>query len=1180
MTTYRFTFGSVSALAVAAVLSSASAVQAQDAASQAACVVNSDGVLPDGCLVAGAGEINRAPVLPNTEPVTGPSAVGGGFVLSLDGDVVTGDPQVEDRIRRTDVALADADVKIQLDTLDPDPRLDVEIAGAARSYGAGDQVRLVSESNYPAFIERAEMRIIDRGAVGGPRLVQAVPVAVNGDVSVVVPEGRDLVVVHRVYDARGRYDETAALSLTRADGRGQVDDAEEGNDFAARRGIRVNGGTVTVSATNVAQGAVLETMGERVRPDANGRLVIERILPQGDYAIDVAVTGGGQNLGLSRPIEVPGAEWFYVAVADLTYGLYRDGQSGDRYTEATGRFQYFVRGETNGGVEITSSLDTGEGPLEEIFQRLDEKDPRSTLLRIDPEDGYPTYGDDSTIEDTTPTSGRFYLRVQQDESFVVWGDTRAQLDGNGYLRNERALYGLQGHYETPATTARGDARVEVDVYAAQPDQLVGRDVFQGTGGSVYFLRQQDIAPGTQTVTVELRDTATGRVIDRINLIEGRDYQINALQGVITLTRPLTGTADSRLVSTNLNGDETINLVVQYEFTPTTSDVDGFSYGGRVEAWVTDDVRLGVTGMQDETGLDTQRALGVDLRYQLGNNSFVQLDYAESDGPGFGNAVSNDGGLVFDTNAAVAGSGEAIKIEGQLDLADLGSARQGVVGGYFEDRSEGFSTLDYQVTAATGDERLYGLFAVVEKEDGRIGYSVYADVYENGIGDERLEYGGEVSGDLTSRLSYDLGVERLEEVTAGVAANRTDLAVRLSYDLRDDVEVYAFGQGTIASDGLDDNDRFGLGVQGDFGNGWDVGVEVSGGRGGLGARVLATQTRADNSSTYFGYELDASRTIEAGLSSGDNGGKYVLGGTRHINDAVTIFGENTYDIFGTSRELISAYGVTYAPTDYLSYTTTVDFGRLTDATNGDIERRALSFGVRYEDETLRAAGRIEIRQDDYENPAEQDTDALFVVANASYKISEEARLLFNLDAAQTEANGVSFEEGTLVDASIGYAYRPIDNERLNVLGRYRYFRDDIGQEIDGVFSNGPVQESHVLSIEGNYDINPQWTVGAKFGGRWTESAATAGDPLVSNDAALAVVNARYHALHKWDVLLEARHLELFDSGSSETSALGAVYRQVGENAQIGAGYNFGSFSSDLTDLTFDDQGIFLNFVAAY
>jgi hypothetical protein len=32
--------------------------------------------------------------------------------------------------------------------------------------------------------------------------------------------------------------------------------------------------------------------------------------------------------------------------------------------------------------------------------------------------------------------------------------------------------------------------------------------------------------------------------------------------------------------------------------------------------------------------------------------------------------------------------------------------------------------------------------------------------------------------------------------------------------------------------------------------------------------------------------------------------------------------------------------------------------------------------------------------------------------------------------------------------------------------------------------------------------------------------------------------------------------------------------------VGVGYNFGKFSDDLTDLTQDDQGLFLNLVAKF
>ncbi len=1135
-------------------------------------------------------DIAQAPVLPNTEPDTGPINNASGFVLSLDGEPVDADPQIEDQVRQADIALANADVQIQLDANDPIPRLDVEIAGTPRAYAPGDQISLISELNYPAFVERGEMRIIDRAAVGGPRVLATVPVDPNGQASLIIPEGRDIVVVHRVYDARGRFDETQALPLFFPDDRAQLDDVEEGTQFIANRNIPISSGaTVTVSADNIPANAVLETLGERVRPDANGNLVIDRILPPGDYVVDVEVTGGGQDLGLTRPIQVPGSEWFYVFVADLTYGRYSSDRDGD-YSSTTGRLQYYVEGETANGVQVTSSLDTGEEELDELFSRLDESNPDDILERIDPNSGYPTYGDDSTIVDNTPTSGRFYLRVERDNNFGIWGDYQAQLAGNGFVRNERSLYGAQVHLESQNTTERGDIRSSLDLYAAQPEQAIGRDVFRGTGGSVYFLSAQDIEPGTQTVTVELRDEVTNRVVDRVILVEGRDYQINALQGIITLNEPLTDSLDRRVISTTGSGDEIINLVVQYEHTPTTSDIDGFSYGGRVEHWVTDDLRVGLSATSDDNGLDEQRSVGVDLRYEIGENSFVQLDYAQSEGPGFENAFSDDGGLDFDTDAAsrTDGTGEAVKLEAQFELSDLGIERDGIVGGYFEDRTEGFTTLDYNVTSATGDETLYGLFLSVESEEGRLGYNLYADVYENTVGDERLEVGAEVSAQLSDTVGLVAAVEFLEEtdIAAATSGDRTDLAFELTYEPTDTLDLFAFGQATIDNNGLEDNERYGLGLAAELANNWEVGVELSDGRGGLGAELFAIHNRDDNNSTYFGYDLDPGRTLTGidsidGFEASDNGGRYVLGSRRQINEDVAVFGENTYDLFGTTQELIGAYGITYTRSDFLSYTATYDMGQLrTDEVNGDINRQALSFGVRYEDAELRASGRVEVRYDDFEDATLTDTLSYFALLDADYRITEEKRLIFTLDYANTQNNGTSFEEGTYADVVLGYAYRPIDDERLNLLASYRYFYDTVGQEIDGVFDSGPVQESHVFSIEANYDLNERWAVAGKLGGRFTESAPQAGAIMTSNDAWLAVVNARYHLVNRWDVLLEARHLDLVDADLAETGFLGAAYYHVNNNASVGVGYNFSTFSDDLTDLTFDDEGVFVNLIAKF
>ena len=121
----------------------------------------------------------------------------------------------------------------------------------------------------------------------------------------------------------------------------------------------------------------------------------------------------------------------------------------------------------------------------------------------------------------------------------MWGDFKSNITGTEYLRNERTLYGAQGVYNSDEVTASGQARIAAEVYAAQPDNLPQRDVFRGTGGSSYVLRQQDISVGSETITVEIRDPETGRVIDRRTLVFGADYDINYVQGIILLNRPLT-----------------------------------------------------------------------------------------------------------------------------------------------------------------------------------------------------------------------------------------------------------------------------------------------------------------------------------------------------------------------------------------------------------------------------------------------------------------------------------------------------------------------------------------------------------------------------------------------------------------------------------------------------------------
>ncbi|NKB79674.1 hypothetical protein HED49_17220 [Ochrobactrum daejeonense] len=242
-----------------------------------------------------------------------------------------------------------------------------------------------------------------------------------------------------------------------------------------------------------------------------------------------------------------------------------------------------------------------------MFRGLDDRDPRSLLRRIDPDAYYPVYGDDSTILEDAPTNGKFYVRLDRGPSHVMWGNYKASIKGTEFMRSERGLYGASAVYNSEEVTSFGERKTEVNVYAAQPDTLPQRDEFLGTGGSAYFLKQQDITTGSETLTVEVRDQVTGEVKERRTLIYGEDYTLDYLQGVVILKRPLSSsTGTGGAIREGALGGNRAYLIAQYEFTPAIGEVDGYVYGGRAQHWFDDKVRVGVTGMNETTGKPTSR----------------------------------------------------------------------------------------------------------------------------------------------------------------------------------------------------------------------------------------------------------------------------------------------------------------------------------------------------------------------------------------------------------------------------------------------------------------------------------------------------------------------------------------------------------------------------------------------
>lgn len=1102
-----------------------------------------------------------------------------GFSITLDNSTIAGAPYVNAPLSNS------VDVNVAYDGFDTRQLLNVMTDDSRNSFSAGEHVDFVTSSNYPAYISRGEIQIIDLAARGTP-VVARITASPNSTAAWQMPAdgSGNYAYIYRVYDSNGRFDETIAVRLNRASGVTETQAASFGpavvnadEDHTARRGISVRGGLVTASGSATPGGSVV-IMGETVPVDASGKFSVSRLLPVGDQV--VTVDSDGQRV--IRDIEIPASEWFHVAIADVTAGWRYDGAGNEDPSYVNGRVAYYVKGQTASGWRITSSLDTGDGPIEDILTRLNDKDPQRVLerLRSDGNDLYPTYGDDSTYYDDTPTMGRVYFRAENENLSVMWGDFAADLASATLLQNSRDLYGAEIRYQSTAATQNGEARVSAVINAAQPETVPQRDILQGTGGSVYFLSHQDISGGSLDLAIEVVDKDTGRVISRTSLQQGIDYTIDHVQGMLLLSSTLSsGGSGSGVVS---GSDEVINnLVAQYEYTPTALAVDESVVSGRAEAWVNDNLRVAATAMQEQTAAGEQLWTSADALLRFGKSSFVELEVARVSGPGAGYTTSTDGGLTIISIAGTpTGGADAISLNSHFELTDLGMSQNGHFGIYYENKGAGFATLSETITDA---QTILGVEGEIDISD-RLTFGFDAEQFQRSSGDSTDEGEIRVAFDPFDKFTVEAGLHYLDQVTIGdptKTGERLSAGLRLIYNASEQSQYYVFAQTSLNnSGGLASNERYGLGFDTQLTDELSLAAEVSSETAGLGGSARISYATTAQNEVYLGYTLDPTRAGAGGALQDQ--GRFVLGGKNQLSDSLSTYAETVFDQPDHQRSLTQIYGVNYAPDAYWSLGSTFELGEVTDSLSGDFDRMAASLGTAYDNgEGRNWRARVEYRDENGVGTT-RDRTTWGLSAGFTNMVNDDWRLLGSVDALHSQSAESDFRNGEYVRASVGYAFRPVDNEKLNLLFRATYLRDLPGE--DQISANGsvdgPLQVSSILSLNAGYDLSPSLTVGAKLGYRMSQIATRGTTAFTENTAALAVTRLDWHVVHNWDIMGEARIMHTVESGIDDIGGLVGVYRHMGDNLKLGVGYEFGAVSDEMESIDYTGQGLFLNLVAKY
>ena len=1128
---------------------------------------------------------------------------------------------IADIQRCTDVALDQAKVQLKFDTLEIKPRLNVSAWPNSVRYQddpntelPDNLLRFRTYTNYPSFISKAEIRIFDRQQSVRDRPLAIVRVQKEGDSEWLAEfdraeaPRRELKYVLRVYGQDNNFDETKPQTLWVVDAlESHTPESEVGKELLVGFGetriavenIVKRGGTIKVYGSRIPAEHQVWVAGRAVPVDADGKFVVEEILASGPHTVEVAVLDNSGNGDLFlRDLDLKKNDWFYVGIADLTVA--RDKTDGparlvtnddthyNNELNVDSRLAFYTNGKFGDGWGLTASADTLEGPTEDLFTNFLDKSPGALFRRIDPDYYYPTYGDDGTVEEGAPTLGKFYLKLKKDLSYGLWGNFKISYTDNELAHVDRGLYGANAHYQTQGTTSFGEQRLVIDGFAAEPGTIAGRDEFAATGGSLYFMRHQDLLQGSERVRIEVRDKDSGLVIGVKNLTPVLDYDVDYIQGRIVLTEPLAPTAsDDLLVASDAIGGHPVYLVVRYEYTPGFTELNTLAVGGRTHYWLNDYIKLGLTSDKSEDGGNNNALNATDVTIRLSSESWVKLAASSSEGPGLAALESNDGGFSFNPSAALGGnniSASATRIDTSIGLKNFISGADGRLTFYSQTLDAGYSAPGLLTTTDT------------QQTGGSLRMPITHRLHLNAKADQTTR----LQGLETSASELDLGFQWNDNwlLSAGVRndsrtdntpvvpltqvqGERTDAVTRVTYDTREKWLAYGYVQDTLSVTGnREDNGRVGAGGAYRISDRFRVNGEASSGDLGAAGKIGTEYLYTDRTTTYMTYALEN--------ESADNGvrakkGNVITGVKSRLSDSASVYAEERYTHGDVPTGLTHSTGVNLAPDDRWNFGASVDAGTLRDPKTGaSIERSGAGVRVGYGFDTVKLSSAFEYRTDTTQNSdlsvAERNT--WLTKNNLKYQINPAWRFLSKLNYAKSQSSLGEFYDGNYLEAVMGYGYRPVDNDRLNTLIKYTYFYNlPVTDQIPGArVSADFVQRSHIFSFDFIYDLTRTWTLGGKYAYRLGQVSLERVNPeFFDSRASLYIARIDWEFVRRWDVMTEFRLLDLPDAQDQRSGFLVGMYRHLGHHFKAGVGYNFTDFSDNLTNLSFTSHGIFINFV---
>ncbi|WP_189493944.1 hypothetical protein, partial [Formosimonas limnophila] len=1087
-------------------------------------------------------------------------------------------------------------------------------------------------TNYAPFIEKAEVLVYAPEDVDRTKPAAVIPVkwdpkltTVNVEwsgewnQSIKLQENQVLSYNLRVYDKDGVWDETSyrtlrLLSLANREKekdnlRGNVslgtqqlanqeiggnlenyvvETEQYGTNALLTQNIQVNGSRVRVRGNNIPEGYTLSINGNSVPVDTKRQFVVEYILPVGKHQLQVQTMkpGASEAMVSALDVDVTGKYFFLVGLADLTVSENKSSgnvtaispSEKERFdsVQTDGRLAFYLKGKVQGKYLITAQADTREKEIDKLFSGFFKADAQDLFRRIDPDAYYPVYGDDSTTVRDVDTQGRLYVRLDWDKNQVLWGNFNTDLNDTTLSQYNRGLYGAKVQLRSKRTNELGEPSSQLQAFASEQQTAPGQSEFLGTGGSLYYLKNTDILPGSEQVSVLVRDKDSGRVLGETKLVSGRDYEMDDFQGRLILNRPLHQIIrDNNIILDNPNSGDQQTLVVSYEYFPESFDSGNLVAGVKGKQWFGDHFAAGGTYVEDRRSGSDYKLQGVDLTFQKGKGTYLKFENANSESYSAPIFYSDNGGLsFFEVPTSAQRKGEANSLEGSINFKELGvTSREAVVKGWYIEKDAGFS--NSRIDNIGYDVKDWGVEGGAQISNDFKLTASYRDLKRDGLTDyERLKR-SRVNGLWTYAPNQSISAEfqRVEENESGKIGEASLVGLRFNNRIGKNLDVYAGGQVAFDRTNYDKNDAFMVGGRYTFNNLSTVGVDYVNGDRGNALTASGEYRRTEKHTLYSSYTYSPDSTISNDLFGNrsyfkENG--FTVGQRWQVSDKVRWTNESQWIKDSSQKGLVNNFGLEFAPRTGWNIGFNVQRGTLDSISTGqETKREAYSINAGFTDKVVDWNSKLEYRRDS----GSESRDQWVTTNRVGYKLSEDWRFMGRLNYSRTTNEKTNQLEAQLIESGIGFAYRPLGG-RWNALGKYTYLYD-LGSPAQTGGANYD-QRSQIFSVEGTYEANPRWEYAGKLAYRLSEARIGRGTGgWYSNNATFAALQARYHIGDRgdsgniwsgWSAMAEYRMLDVKNDGI-KSGFLVSLDKDVNKYMKVGLGYNFTDYSSDLTDLDY-------------